>query len=136
MVAESHYPRFLLEDHGMASRTRILAGTSKPPWDAERRENGRTTCHRRATCRPITGPANLTWQATVWDASPGGIGLTTAVPFEPGTVLAVHFHLGEDRPPLTKLMVVRHVRAEADESWAVGGFFVHPLSRQQMEALR
>ncbi len=77
----------------------------------------------------------MTWPATVWDATAGGIGLLTPVRFEPGMVLAVQFSPGANRPPLTKLVVVRHVRPQPNTGWAVGGFFVHPLSRQQVESL-
>jgi hypothetical protein len=123
------------EEHRMTSRTRVLHGASEPQPDAERRGKCRNLSHRTVNCRSITGPPNVTWHAAVWDASAGGIGLITPVPFEPGTVLAVNLSPGEDQTPLTKLVVVRHVRAEAEQRWLVGGFFVHPLSRQQMDAL-
>ncbi len=93
--AISALSQVLLEDHGMGTRTRVFAGAAKPSADVERRGDSRAPSQRTVQCRSITGPPNVTWPATVWDATAGGIGLLTPVRFEPGMVLAVQFSPGE-----------------------------------------
>jgi hypothetical protein len=118
----------------MLNPTQILLGTTDEAIALEQRRP-RRRCNLRVTCHAIVGPYDLRCRGTLIGVSPHGGSLITDLPFERGTILALHVRSATGEPLLNKLLVVTRLHAGGDGRWLVGGCFAHALSRKQMERI-
>lgn len=119
----------------MTGSLKVHKDVEQQPQATERRQSERLHCCLQATCKAIAGPSHLACAARVTDISKEGLGLTAALPFEPGTILALELTPSPGAAPITKLLVVAHLRLRGARRWHMGGFFAHPLSQKQLKAL-
>lgn len=95
--------------------------------DAERRTEVRYPCSPDRLGRVVISDGHAASWARPRDVSTGGIGLVTAHPYEPGTVLAIRLRARSDDPGPGLFATVVHARGEADGTWLVGCSFDRPL---------
>lgn len=111
---------------------RILGLGGSEAAEAERRLWGRVPCDLETIIQPANGDPEPSLPARARNVSAGGINLTAAKPFEPGTLLSVALPIGGGTEVLA--CVVRCEAIGADQ-WGLGCTFAAQLSEEDLQTL-
>lgn len=121
----------------MSQQSSARLGPS-PPTDAkaERRASVRFQSSLKGSCQTLSAHRETSWEATVRDISPEGIGLLLSRRFEPAAVLSIELIDSRDSQPHMLLARVVHATARPEGGWLIGCELVSPLSDEEVHALR
>lgn len=121
----------------MSQQSSARLGPS-PPTDAkaERRASVRFQSSLKGSCQTLSAHRETSWEATVRDISPEGIGLLLSRRFEPAAVLSIELIDSRDSQPRMLLARVVHATARPEGGWLIGCELVSPLSDEEVHALR
>ncbi len=121
----------------MSQQSSARPGPSPPPNPkAERRASVRYQSNLKGSCQTLSAHRETSWEATVRDISPEGIGLLLNRRFEPRAVLSIELIDSRDERPRLLLARVIHATALPEGGWLIGCELVSPLSDEEVDALR
>jgi hypothetical protein len=121
----------------VSQQTSARLGSSPPPNPkAERRASVRYRSSLKGSCQTLSAQRETSWEATVRDISPEGIGLLLERRFEPGAVLSIDVTDSRDEQSRLLLARVVHATARPEGGWLIGCELISPLSDEEVHALR
>lgn len=121
----------------VSQQTSARLGSSPPPNPkAERRASVRYESSLKGSCQTLSVQRETSWEATVRDVSPEGIGLLLSRRFEPGALLSIELIDSRDDQSRLLLGRVAHATSRPEGGWLIGCILVSPLTEEDVQALR
>ncbi len=120
----------------MSQRTTAIVGQCAPADPgADRRSSFRHLSGVQGCCQTLSVRRETSWQATVRDICPDGIGLLLARRFEPGALLTIE--ITENTGGRKRLLLgrVAHATAWPEGGWLIGCTLLSPLTDDDVRAL-
>jgi hypothetical protein len=112
-----------------------FGGEKTPTANSDARAWVRHPARGTVDYRPLPGTEGPPDTAELVDLSPGGVGLLTDAPIEPGTALLVSLKRLDDKPDRQMLACVVYQTEREDGKYAVGCNFLHRLNEMDVEEL-